>query len=62
VDAFDAGRAVLTGEAAHHLGRVLRAERGQLYELSDGSAVWLGKVESSAKERVEFRLLEPVPC
>src|SRR5215475_5380175 len=61
VDAFDAGRAVLTGESAHHLGRVLRAEPGQLYELSDGSAVWLGKVESAAKDRVEFLLLEPVP-
>jgi len=61
VDAFDAGRAVLTGDAAHHLGRVLRAEPGQLYELSDGSEVWLGRVASSAKDRVEFLLLEPLP-
>jgi 16S rRNA (uracil1498-N3)-methyltransferase len=61
VDAFEADRAVLTGEAAHHLGRVLRAESGQLYELSDGHAVWLGRVESASKEQVEFSLVEPVP-
>lgn len=60
VEAFDADRAVLTGEAAHHLGRVLRAEPGQLYELSDGTAVRLGKVEFSGRDRVEFSLLEPI--
>lgn len=61
VEAFEADRAVLTGEAAHHLGRVLRAEPGQLYELSDGSSVRLGRVEFSARNRVEFSLLEPIP-
>jgi 16S rRNA (uracil1498-N3)-methyltransferase len=61
VDAFDADRAVLTGEAAHHLGRVLRAEPGQLYELSDGVSVRLGKIEFSGRDRVEFSLLEPIP-
>ncbi|MGH9792853.1 MAG: hypothetical protein ACRD5W_16725, partial [Candidatus Acidiferrales bacterium] len=54
VERFDAGHAsgmgaggaaTLRGEPAHHLGRVLRAQVGQLYELSDGSAVWLGRVE-----------------
>ena len=61
VDAFDADRAVLTGEAAHHLGRVLRAEPGQLYELSDGASVRLGKIKFSGLDRVEFSLLEPIP-
>jgi len=61
VDAFDGDRAELTGEAAHHLGRVLRAEAGQLYELSDGSAVRLAKIEFSGKDRVEFSLLEQIP-
>lgn len=61
MDAFDADRAVLTGEAAHHLGRVLRAEPGQLYELSDGSSVRLGKIEFSGRDRVEFSLLEQIP-
>lgn len=61
VDAFEADRAVLTGEAAHHLGRVLRAEPGQLYELSDGTYVRLAKIEFSGRDRVEFSLLEPIP-
>src|SRR5215470_11198146 len=61
VDAFDADRAVLTGEAAHHLGRVLRAEPGQLYELSDGTSVRLAKIASSRRDYVEFSLLDPIP-
>jgi 16S rRNA (uracil1498-N3)-methyltransferase len=60
VDAFDVNRAVLAGDAAHHLGRVLRAEPGQLYELSDGTSVWLGKIEFAGKDRIEFSLVEPV--
>jgi len=61
VDAFDAGRAVLAGDAAYHLGRVLRAEPGQLYELSDGASVWLGKIESAGRDRIEFSLVEQIP-
>lgn len=61
VDAFDAGRAVLAGDAAHHLGRVLRAEPGQLYELSDGTSVWLGKIEFAAKDEIRFSLVEALP-
>ena len=60
VDAFDADRAVLAGDAALHLSRVLRAEPGQLYELSDGTSVWLGKIESVRKDRVEFSLIDPI--
>ena len=47
-------------EAAHHLGRVLRAQVGQLYELSDGEKVWLGRIESASRDRVEFALVEPI--
>jgi len=61
VDTFEAGRAVLAGVAAHHLGRVLRAEPGQLYELSDGTSVWLGKIEFAGKDQIEFSLVEPIP-
>ncbi len=55
----------MRGDAAEHLGRVLRAEPGQLYELSDGAAVWLARVESvgmlkRGENRVEFSLVEPV--
>ena len=48
----------MEGEAAHHLGRVLRAQAGQLYELSDGERVWLGRIESVGRDRVDFALLE----
>lgn len=52
----------MEGEAAHHLGRVLRAQQGQLYELSDGIAVWLGRIETIARDRIEFALLEEIPA
>lgn len=52
----------MEGEAAHHLGRVLRAQTGQLYELSDGERVWLGRIESVGRERVEFALIEKLPA
>jgi 16S rRNA (uracil1498-N3)-methyltransferase len=52
----------MEGEAAHHLGRVLRAQTGQLYELSDGEQVWLGRIENVSRDRIQFALLEPVPA
>jgi 16S rRNA (uracil1498-N3)-methyltransferase len=52
----------MEGEAAHHLGRVLRAQEGQLYELSDGEKVWLAQIEKAGRDRVEFALLEEVPA
>lgn len=61
VERFDGANAVLRDEAAHHLGRVLRAEPGQVYELSDGEAVWLGRVERVSKREVQFALIEQVP-
>ncbi|GAC1642275.1 MAG: hypothetical protein NVS9B14_23870 [Candidatus Acidiferrum sp.] len=42
VEQFEDNRAVMAGDAAHHLGRVLRAEVGQMYELSDETPVWPG--------------------
>ena len=58
VDHFDNQHASMQGDLAHHVGRVLRAQPGQLYELSDGSTVWLGKIETVTKDRVDFALLE----
>ncbi|SRR6266403_384276 len=49
-------------DAAHHLGRVLRAQTGQLYELSDGKRVWLGRIDKVGRDRVEFALLEELPA
>ncbi len=51
----------LRGETAQHLRKVLRAERGQKYELSDNRTLWLGEVTDFGREAVEFRLLEPLP-
>lgn len=61
VPKFENDRAVMEGEAAHHLGRVLRAQPGQLYELSDGTTVRLGRIEIVTRDRVEFQLEEPLP-
>jgi len=60
VETFEGQRAVLRGETAEHLVRVLRAEPGQLYELSDGEKVWLGKVEQVGRTAIEFALVEAV--
>jgi 16S rRNA (uracil1498-N3)-methyltransferase len=62
VEQFEGDRAVMAGETAHHLGRVLRTQAGQLYELSDGAHVRLARVESVGRERVEFTLLEELPA
>jgi len=62
VEQFSGTSAVMEGDAAHHLGHVLRAQTGQLYELSDGSSAWLARIESVARNRVEFALLEQLPA
>jgi 16S rRNA (uracil1498-N3)-methyltransferase len=62
VSHFDGLTAVMHGEAAHHLGRVLRAQEGQLYELSDGQNVWLARIDKADRNRVEFALVEELPA
>ena len=62
VEQFAGATAVMEGDAAHHLGNVLRAQSGQVYELSDGSAAWLARIESVSRKRVEFALLEQLPA
>jgi 16S rRNA (uracil1498-N3)-methyltransferase len=62
VEQFTDDRAFMEGEAAHHLGRVLRAQPGQVYELSNGEAVRLARVESVTRDCVEFALLEELPA
>ncbi len=61
VEQFTGQSAVIEGDTAHHLGRVLRAQPGQLYELSDGVAVWLGRIEAVARDRIDFALIEEIP-
>lgn len=65
VERFEDGSAAMQGETAEHLGRVLRAEPGQLYELSDGEKVWLARIEEVSvpkrgESRIDFMLLEPI--
>jgi 16S rRNA (uracil1498-N3)-methyltransferase len=60
IEQFTGQRAVMEGEAAHHLGRVLRARPGQLYELSDGRKVWLGRIVTVTRDSVEFSLVEEI--
>ncbi len=62
MEQFVGKTAIMEGEAAHHLGRVLRAQTGQLYELSDGEKVWLGRIDSVGRDRVQFALLEELPA
>ena len=50
--------AELRGEDARHLARVLRAEPGQQYEVSDGACVYLAEIAAVEKERVIFRVVE----
>jgi 16S rRNA (uracil1498-N3)-methyltransferase len=62
VERFADDAAELRGESAAHLSRVLRAEPGQLYELSDGSELWLARIERVGREEVDFALVEKLPA
>jgi 16S rRNA (uracil1498-N3)-methyltransferase len=61
VDGFAGSSATLAGDAAHHLGRVLRAETGQLYELSDGNSVFLARITGVSSDRIDFQLVDKLP-
>jgi len=62
VEKFAANAASMEGDAAHHLGRVLRAQPGQLYELSDGQHVRLARIEKVTRDQIDFTLLEEIPA
>ncbi len=61
VESFAGRGAHLSGDAAHHVGRALRAEPGHLYELSDGTSVFLARIERVSSGGVDFSLLEELP-
>jgi 16S rRNA (uracil1498-N3)-methyltransferase len=61
VDHIHADRAELTGDDARHLARVLRAEPGQRYELSDNRQAYLAEIIAVTPASVTFRILEPLP-
>jgi 16S rRNA (uracil1498-N3)-methyltransferase len=55
-DEVSGNRAVLVGDHAQHLARVLRARIGQEFDVSTGSAVRRGRITSIGSSRVEFEL------
>ena len=52
--------AELRGDEARHLARVLRAEPGQLYEVSDNQAAYLAEIAEARPDLVVFRIREAV--
>jgi 16S rRNA (uracil1498-N3)-methyltransferase len=60
VDAIHGGAAELRGDDARHLTRVLRAEAGRQYEISDSRQAYLAEIVEAHGERVVFRVVEPV--
>ena len=52
------GAAELTGSDAEHLVRVLRAEVGQVYEISDNKNLYLAEIETARKSLVSFRVVK----
>lgn len=50
------GLAELTGADAEHLVRVLRAEAGEIYEISDNQRLYLAVIETARKSQVTFRV------
>jgi 16S rRNA (uracil1498-N3)-methyltransferase len=61
VDAIRSGVAELRGDDARHLTRVLRAQPGQLYEITDGRCAYLAEISEARGDSVLFSVLEPVP-
>jgi 16S rRNA (uracil1498-N3)-methyltransferase len=52
------GFAELSGSDAEHLVRVLRAEPGEVYEISDNNHAYLAKIESVRKSSIIFQVIE----
>ena len=59
-DEVSGNRAILTGNHAEHLARVLRARVGQEFDIATGLAVRRSRITSIAESRVEFELGEKV--
>lgn len=62
VERFHHGEAVIQGERAHHLSKVLRVEPGQAFELSDTRRLYLARVTKATQRAVSFALEEELPA
>jgi len=60
-DEFSENQAVLIGEHAGHLVRVLRARLGQEFDIAAGNVVRRGRIVTITSDRVEFELGEEIP-
>ena len=60
MDAIRGGEAELRGDDARHLTRVLRAQPGQLYEITDGRNAYLAEISEARADFVLFRVLDPI--
>jgi len=60
-DEVSAHRAALTGEHANHLVRVLRARRGQEFDVVADGVVYSARVDKVSENRVEFELGGEIP-
>lgn len=60
-DEFSDNHAVIVGEHARHLVRVLRARVGQEFDIAAGNTVRCGRILTVSSDRVEFELGEEIP-
>jgi 16S rRNA (uracil1498-N3)-methyltransferase len=61
VDEVRNGQASIAGDEAKHLTRVLRVEKGEIYEISDNANVYLAEVSLAHKGEVVFDIVEELP-
>jgi 16S rRNA (uracil1498-N3)-methyltransferase len=59
-DEAEGDRAVLLGEHAAHLAKVLRAQVGQQFDIATDGSVRRGEITGVSPDRVDFILHEPV--
>lgn len=55
-DKIEGNQAILHGQNAEHLARVLRARAGQEFEVVAGNKVYLGRIERVSEQEVIFEL------
>jgi 16S rRNA (uracil1498-N3)-methyltransferase len=61
VDRFAGHHAIIAGDRAHHLRRVLRVEPGQAFELSDTRRIYLARITAATNSAITFDLEEEIP-
>ena len=62
VDRILDNHAELTGDDARHLARVLRAQPGQRYEISDNQRAYLAEIAAVTAREVTFAIIEKLPA